>query len=126
MANQTTSVEKRTPQQPAQVAWSVPRVDIIETDEKVVLFADMPGASKPDIHIEGDELTIEARTAYSEPEQAEKLYSEFEPRNYSRSFVLSADIERENISAVITNGVLKLEMPKSARAKVHKIEVKSV
>jgi HSP20 family molecular chaperone IbpA len=105
--------------------WSAPDVDIFDADDKLVLLVYMPGVSNPDVNIEGNELRIEARSEYSEPRDATRMSAEFEPANFRRAFVLPVDVEPSKISAKVTNGVLRLEVPKAEEAKVHRIEVKS-
>lgn len=107
------------------VEWYVPAVDICETDDKLVLLLDMPGVANPELNIDGNDLTIEARTEYAEPDDATLIAGEFGPRNFRRSFSLPAGIDSAGITAAAKAGVLRVELPKSAEAKVHKINVKS-
>lgn len=106
-------------------AWYRPRVDIFNLEDKVVLVADVPGVTEPDITVSENELSIEARSQYSEPDDAKKVFGEFEPKNYRCAFTLSADIDKNSIKASVTDGALRIEMGKSQRAKVHKIPVKT-
>ncbi len=105
--------------------WYRPRVDIFNLEDKVVLAADVPGVTDPDITVSENELVIEAKSQYSEPQDATKVFGEFEPKNYRCAFTLSADIDRDAISASVTDGMLRIEMGKSSQAKVHKIPVKT-
>jgi len=105
----------------------VPRVDIYETDDTIVVVADMPGVdeSSLDITLENNELTI---NGYVEPMQLEDYsltYAEYREGDYVRSFRLSDEIDREGIEATLKNGVLCLNLPKVKEARTRKIEVKT-
>ena len=105
----------------------VPRVDIYETDDAIVVVADMPGVdeSSLDITLENNELTI---NGYVEPMQLEDYsltYAEYREGDYVRSFRLSDEIDREGIEATLKNGVLCLNLPKVKEARTRKIEVKT-
>jgi HSP20 family molecular chaperone IbpA len=105
----------------------VPRADIYETDEEIVVVADMPGVDENavDITLEKNVLTI---NGYVEPEAPEAYslgYAEYEVGDYQRSFTLSNYIDQNNIQATVKNGVLELRLPKAGPAKAKKITVKA-
>jgi HSP20 family molecular chaperone IbpA len=105
----------------------VPRVDIYETNDEIVVLADMPGVDENavDITLEKNVLSI---NGYVEPEQPDNYslaYAEYEVGDYQRSFTLSDEIDRDNIQAAVKNGVLHLHLPKAGPAKVRKITVKA-
>ncbi|HEY9757632.1 MAG TPA: Hsp20/alpha crystallin family protein [Oculatellaceae cyanobacterium] len=105
----------------------LPAADIYETQDTIVVLADMPGVcdSAIDITLEKNVLTIQGFT----PPQAEAglrlLYCESPEGNYRRVFLLSEEVDRDGIQATVKNGVLKLILPKSAKAKARKITVKA-
>jgi HSP20 family molecular chaperone IbpA len=105
----------------------IPKTDIYETDQEIVLVADIPGADQKsiDITMEKNILTIEAFTDIDIPEGYRLAYSEYEPGDYQRSFRLSGDVDRDKIEAEVTNGELRLKLPKSEAVKSKKIEVKA-
>ena len=125
MADQTGIPVRKGHADPVNPNWTMPDVDIYETGDRLVLLADIPGVSAPDINVDGNELTIEAKSEYSEPTDATRLSAEFEPRSFRRAFTLPADVDTDGITADVNDGVLRIELPKSEAAKVHKIEVKS-
>lgn len=104
-----------------------PPVDIFETPDAVTLLADMPGVGRDDLDIslEKDVLTIRGRVTEESPKDAELVYAEYRIGDYERSFTVSADIDRDTISAEIKNGVLTLTLPKQERAKPRKITITS-
>jgi HSP20 family molecular chaperone IbpA len=105
----------------------VPRADIYETDNEIIVLADIPGANEKtvDITLEKNVLSI---TAYVEPIRSgeyEIAYAEYEEGDYQRSFRLSDEIDRDKIEATISQGVLHLRLPKSKGAAARKIQVKT-
>jgi HSP20 family protein len=105
----------------------IPRADIYETDDHIILLADIPGADEQstDITLEKNILTINANVDWNMPDDYGLNYGEYGIGDYQRSFTLSDEIDRENIEATIANGVLRLQLPKAGPAKTRKISVKS-
>jgi HSP20 family molecular chaperone IbpA len=105
----------------------VPRADIYETEDKIVVVTDMPGVSAEslDITLEKNVLTINGYVEPEVPEGYSLAWAEYRIGDYQRSFRLSDEIDREQIEATIKNGVLILDLPKSAAAKTRKISVKT-
>jgi len=106
-----------------EVEYVAPAVDIYETDNGHVLLADMPGVSRDglEVHVERDQLSIRGRVA-AEP-QAKVQHREFRLRDYYRVFTLADEIDSDRIAATLTDGVLRLELPKSSRAQARKIPI---
>ncbi len=110
-----------------ECACYVPRTDIFETDQEIVLFADMPGVSSMnlDVTLEKNVLTINGNNEVQIPQGYTLDYQEYEPGDYQRRFTLSEEIDREKIEATMKNGVLRLTLPKAGPAKTRKINVKA-
>jgi len=106
----------------------VPRADIYEVEDQLVIVMDVPGAdeSSIDIVLEKNVLTVSTYTEPVEPEGYGLAYAEYEVGDYQRSFKLSDDIDREKIEATIRDGVLRLYLPKSTESRTRKIGVKAV
>lgn len=104
-----------------------PATDIYETQEQLVLLADMPGVKQEgvDITIEQNILTIYGHVEQPEFPGYELSYAEYGMGSYRRVFVLSNEIDRDGIQASVKNGVLKLVLPKSKRAIPRKITVQA-
>jgi len=105
----------------------VPKADIYETDQEIIILADVPGANDKtvDITLEKNVLSI---NAYVEPLRTgdyDIAYAEYEEGDYQRSFRLSDEIDQEKIEAVVSEGVLRLHLPKSQEAKTKKIVVRT-
>ena len=103
-----------------------PDVDIYEEDDSLVLLADVPGVEARGLEakLENDVLEITAHRT-EEKGADEPDYAEYRPASYYRAFSLSEDIDAENISASVKDGILTVTLPKSARARPRKIEVKA-
>jgi len=104
----------------------VPRADIYETSDGLVLLADMPGVDENSIELtlEKNVLTINGTVEFERPVNYSMAYTEYEVGDYQRSFTLSDEIDRDNIQASVKNGVLRLYLPKAAPVKARKIAVK--
>ena len=104
----------------------VPPVDIYEDKDGVVLFADLPGVGKDglDVHIDKDTLQITGKRTVQAAKKADAAYTEVAEKDYYRAFTIGEEIDREKISAHLTNGVLKVVLPKAERVKPKKIEIK--
>jgi len=104
----------------------VPPTDIRETNDSIVLTADMPGVKVEGVNItlENDVLTVRGTVADEHRSEAGADYAEYEVGDYQRSFALSDEIDREKIDARMNNGVLTLTLPKTQPSK-KRIEVKA-
>jgi HSP20 family molecular chaperone IbpA len=103
----------------------VPRADVYETEDEIVVVADMPGVDENsvDITLEENVLTIDG---YVEPEPPEGLslaYAEYRVGDYARAFTLSDQIDRDGIEATVKDGVLRLRLPKAEAAKKRTIPI---
>ncbi|MBN1220235.1 MAG: Hsp20/alpha crystallin family protein [Anaerolineae bacterium] len=105
----------------------VPRVDIYENDDAIMLVTDVPGVDENsiDITLEKSVLTINGYVQTEAPDNYSLAYAEYQTGDYERSFTLSEEIDRENIEATVKNGVLRLRLPKAGPAKTRKITVKA-
>lgn len=104
-----------------------PLADIYETQETIVVLADMPGVNENtiDITLEKNVLTIHGFTAPQAEDNLRLIYCECPEGNYRRVFMLSEEVDRDDIQATVKNGVLKLVLPKSPKARARKIPVKA-
>ena len=105
----------------------VPRADIHETKDALIVVADMPGIDEDsvDIVLEKGVLSIDA---YVKPQVAEDYclaYAEYDVGDYQRRFTLPDGIDQDKIEATAKNGVLRLVLPKADVAKTKKIAVQA-
>lgn len=105
----------------------LPDTDIYETDDHMVLVADMPGVVPDDVDItlERRVLTIRGRIATPVHEGYRRFRTEYGEGDFERAFTLSQEIDRDRIEADYRNGVLMVKLPKAESAKTKKIEVKA-
>ncbi len=104
-----------------------PRIDIWETDEELVLQADLPGVSPEnlDVQFENRELRIHGEVT-PRHENIHFLCGEYGIGDFYRSFALGENIDAGKISAELKDGVLNLHLPKTDAVKPRRIEVKSL
>jgi HSP20 family protein len=104
--------------------YFVPAVDIYENSKELILLADMPGVQTGDVEIDLKEgtLTILGKVK-AESEEGESILSEYGVGNYFRSFRLTDVIDQSKITATMSDGVLKLMMPKVEKAIPRKIPI---
>lgn len=106
-------------------AWSPP-VDIYETDDALVMKAELPGFSKDDISIEMKENTLvikgerkrEDEVKEGSYHRTERVYGAFQ-----RSFMLPTTVDQEKVRAAYKDGVLELHLPKVQAAQPKRIAV---
>jgi HSP20 family protein len=102
-----------------------PRVDVLETEEELLLVADLPGV-KPedaDVRFDNGELSIDGRCA-PRHQGAKYLLSEYGVGNFYRAFTISEHIDWQKISAELKNGVLTVHLPKAETVEPKQITVK--
>jgi HSP20 family molecular chaperone IbpA len=104
-----------------------PSVDIFETDNEITLLADMPGVLPDNLSIDlrDNTLTLEGEVTPVSGEKEEMVYSEYSTGRYYRQFSLSEVIDQAKIDAHLDDGVLRLSLPKVAKATPRKITVKA-
>ncbi len=105
----------------------VPKADIIETRNAIVLYADMPGTDEKtvDVTLEKNVLTITGKVKSPEHAGRSMFYAEYEVGDYERAFTISDEVDRERIGATVKNGVLKLTLHKAPQAEVKRIAVRT-
>ncbi len=108
-------------------ALYIPNVDICEDKEKLVLFADVPGAGEEDIKVtlENDILTIEAKVGPEKRDSHMLAYAEYGIGDFYRSFTITEAVDRDKITARIKDGILKITLPKAEAAKPKQIKIQA-
>jgi HSP20 family molecular chaperone IbpA len=104
-----------------------PLVDIFETEKTITLLADLPGvkADRLNIDLRDDVITIIGDISPEEGKDEEDLAVEYETGRYYRQFTLSEVIDQNKIDAKLTDGVLRLTLPKVEKATPRKIAIKA-
>ncbi len=104
-----------------------PPIDIYETDEGLVLLADLPGVSVDtlELQVQNNKLTLFGRVKLPVGEDAELRHGEYHEGDYLRSFILSEEVDYDRIKATLNNGVLKVDLPKAQKAEPRRIQVQT-
>lgn len=118
----------RQEQRQQDVATLTPRVDVLEDDTGITLYADLPGVSKDalEVKVEGDSLMIEGAISAVTPQGMEATYAEIRVPRFRRGFTLSRELDTGRIEASLKDGVLRLRIPKYAEAQPKRVAVKVV
>jgi len=104
----------------------VPPMDLVETDDHLVLRADLPGLDVDDVNIEVKDgvLTVSGERKAEHEERADGFYRvERAFGGFSRSMSLPQDVDAERIDASFDKGVLEVRIPKPEERKPHRVEI---
>jgi HSP20 family protein len=105
--------------------WS-PAVDILETEDALVLRADLPDVKVEDVdvRVENNTLTLSGKRNFNKDENVkgwhriERSYGEF-----VRSFEVPSTVDTEKVAADYKNGVLTISLPKKEAAKPRQVKI---
>jgi HSP20 family molecular chaperone IbpA len=102
--------------------YLAPPVDIAETEEGLVLVADVPGLDEQHVEISVDQgvLTIEGKAGFG---SGDMLWREYAMDGYWRQFQLPDSYDAAKARADVRFGVLTLHLPKAEAAKPRKITI---
>jgi HSP20 family protein len=105
--------------------WA-PAVDIYETENELVIKADLPEVNEQelDVRVENNTLTIGGERKFEDKVKEENyLRVERSYGSFSRSFSLPTTVNTEAIKAEYKNGVLTVELPKRAESKPKQVKI---
>ncbi len=109
----------------ATATWS-PAVDIYETQQEIVVKAELPDLKQEDIEVsvDNDRLSIRGERKF-ESEVKRENYHRIERSfgSFSRAFTLPPTVDQEKIQADYKNGVLTVKLPKREVAQAKQINV---
>jgi HSP20 family protein len=108
-----------------QRRW-IPAMDLVETDDDLVLRADLPGLSEKDVNIEVEDsvLTISGERKAEHEERKEGYYRvERASGSFSRSLTLPEGVDPERVRASFDRGVLEVRIPKPEQRKPRKVTI---
>lgn len=102
----------------------VPRVDIVENEDTVIITAELPGVSKDgvELNVKDGVLMLVGRKANGKPEGWVRL-AERRHGEYRRTFGLSRAIDTSRVDAQMENGVLKITLHKAESVKPRRISI---
>ncbi|MBI3043826.1 MAG: Hsp20/alpha crystallin family protein [Betaproteobacteria bacterium] len=111
---------------PAFPDLRMPKVDVIERDEDVLVRAELPGVERKDLEISTTDtsVTIKATTRHEEKEEKGDFYHcEISRGSFARTVALPAEVESAKAKASLKDGVLELTLPKVEKSKRHTVTV---
>jgi HSP20 family protein len=109
----------------SQRPWT-PAVDIFETENELVIKADLPDVDMKDIQVEMENGTLSLKGERKfESEEQNQGYHRIERSygSFARYFSLPDTVEPEKVKADYKNGVLKVTLPKKEIAKPRTVKV---
>lgn len=115
-------------------AWSeaaalegrLPKVDVIDRDDEVLVRAELPGVQKEnlDVSVTDNTVTIKAETKREEKEEKGDFYRhEITRGTFARTVMLPSAVNSEDVRAKFKDGVLELKLPKIEKAKRRNIAI---
>jgi HSP20 family protein len=126
LAKKDTGTEMATAERTRTGTTYVPRCDIVELDDELLLYGDLPGVTPEnlDVRFENERLIIHGKV---EPRHQDRefLYGEYGIGDYYREFQIFENVDAEKISAELSDGVLCVHLPKTEAVKPRRIEVKA-
>jgi HSP20 family protein len=105
----------------------IPSIEISETDKAIEISAEMPGLERKDVEISIDDDTLTIRGEKKIEENPKDKNVQLSERSYGvflRVLQLPPGIDPSSVQATMSNGVLKIAIPKPAKSEPKKIEVK--
>ena len=108
--------------------WSVPAIDMFQTENEIVVKVALPGIKPEDvqINITGDVLHIKGEMRYKD-EKKEKSWHIREQRMgaFERAVALPTEVVTDQAKAEFENGVLAITLPKAEEVKPKTINIKA-
>jgi HSP20 family protein len=106
-----------------------PSIDVTEADKEIEITAELPGLERQDVEISLEDNVLTIRGEKKVPADADDKNKNYHmtERSYGifyRAFQLPVGIDPASVEATISNGVLKIKIPKPAHTDAKKIEVK--
>ena len=108
------------------VEGKMPKMDIIERDNEVLVRAELAGVDKKDIDVSVTERTITIKGSTKEETKEEKgdyFRSEISQGSFSRTATLPCEVDGDKAKATFKDGILELTIPKLESSKRHTIKV---
>jgi len=101
-----------------------PPMKAVEKDDGYLLCAELPGFKIEDLEIscEDSKLTVKAEKKEEEKKEGTIVFDEMKSKSFIRSFLVK-DINVDEISASLKDGILKINLPRSEESKCRKIKI---
>jgi HSP20 family protein len=104
----------------------VPKVDVVDRENEIVVKAEVPGVEKKDldISVSDNSVTIKGSTRREEKEEkGDYDRREISVGSFSRTVALPAEVDGNKAKANFKDGVLELTIPKAEKAKRHSVKL---
>jgi HSP20 family protein len=103
----------------------MPRVDVIEKDDVVLVRAELPGMKREELEVSlaGDYLTIRAESVTEKKEEGEYHRAEIHRGTFSRVVALPVRVDAEKAEASFRDGVLEIRIPRAEAVRKHAVEI---
>lgn len=101
-----------------------PPMDVVENVDSFNVFCELPGVEMDDLEltVAGDAMTIKGRKLASEIPDGAKVYKrESWHGDFQRTLSMPQSVDLDNVEASMTDGVLKIVLPKREELKPRKI-----
>jgi HSP20 family protein len=113
---------------PAKIGGGMPKIDVKDKKDAVVVKAELPGVSEEDVNVEilDNVMTISGERKEEKEEKEEEkgyYYKESHTGHFTRSFTLPSEVIAEKASAEMKNGVLTITVPKVEPKKAQKVQI---
>jgi HSP20 family protein len=101
-----------------------PDIDIRSNAQEIVFVCDVPGLKHEDldVSVDVDTLTIKGKRAY-EGSQQDHVWLNRSFGSFSKSFKLPENVDAENLTASLADGVLTVRVPRKAKEQPRRIQV---
>jgi HSP20 family protein len=104
----------------------IPAMDLVETDENLVVRADLPGLSEDDVEIEikDNVLTVSGERQAEHEEKGEGFHRvERSFGRFARSLSLPRGVDADKVQAGFSDGVLEVRIPKPEETKPTRVQI---
>jgi HSP20 family protein len=104
----------------------IPPMDLLETEDHLVLRGDLPGLTEDDVDIEikDNVLTVSGERKTENEEKGEGYYRvERAFGSFSRSLTLPQGVEPDKVEASFDKGVLEVLIPKPSEARPTRVQI---
>ncbi len=104
----------------------VPAFDVSETDEDIIVKAELPGVDPKEIEVSlsGSTLTVKGEKKEEREEKTQNMHRiERSFGSFSRSVTLPCEVKDDRVEANFKNGVLNLKLPKAETSKKSSIKI---
>ena len=103
-----------------------PKIDVVDQENEVLVRAELPGVNREDLDVSLSEnmLTLRGQTRREERVQKDNYFrSEISQGSFLRSVYLPVEVDSENATAALKDGILEVKLPKAASSKRKSIHV---